>query len=143
MPRFVLLYHICPPGYERPSHWDLMLEVGDTLHTWALRKLPCDWRAAQRKTVAIDPACPPVADNFVVDAEQLGHHRLAYLEYEGPVSGNRGRVHRVDSGTFIGGPKSPKEWRLQLNGQDLRGDIALQSDDAECKSWTLTCKTPG
>ena len=102
MPRFVLLYHACPPNYERPSHWDLMLEVGDALHTWALQELPHDWRAAQRATMAIDSSCPPVATGDAVDAQQLGHHRKSYLEYEGPLSGDRGQVHRIDSGNYFG-----------------------------------------
>lgn len=28
-------------------------------------------------------------------AERIGNHRRAYLEYEGPVSGDRGRVERI------------------------------------------------
>ena len=33
-------------------------------------------------------------------ATRLPDHRLAYLEYEGPVSGNRGVVRRIDSGKY-------------------------------------------
>jgi hypothetical protein len=36
----------------------------------------------------------------VIRAEELGDHRLAYLEYEGPLSGDRGRVRRYDAGEF-------------------------------------------
>ena len=35
MPRYVILQHDTPPGYPRPLHWDLMLEQGRTLRTWA------------------------------------------------------------------------------------------------------------
>ena len=34
------------------------------------------------------------------EAEPLTDHRIAYLDYEGPVSGNRGQVRRVDTGTY-------------------------------------------
>ena len=81
MPRFVLLRHDCPPDYERPSHWDLMLESDGVLRTWRLAALP---------------QTPPDS----MEAEELADHRLAYLEYEGPVGGERGTVSRVDAGTF-------------------------------------------
>lgn len=37
-------------------------------------------------------------DNDPFDAERIPDHRRAYLAYEGPVSGGRGRVVRVASG---------------------------------------------
>ena len=40
MPRFVILLHECPLDFERPTHFDLMLEDGDTLRTWALESEP-------------------------------------------------------------------------------------------------------
>jgi hypothetical protein len=61
-------------------HWDLMLESGDVLHTWALAAEP--------------------APNLPIAAEQLPDHRLIYLDYEGPISGNRGTVTRWDAGRF-------------------------------------------
>jgi hypothetical protein len=30
----------------------------------------------------------------------LANHRRAYLEYEGEISGNRGRVSRIEEGTY-------------------------------------------
>ena len=35
-----------------------------------------------------------------MDAEVLPDHRLAYLDYEGPISGDRGSVTRWDRGTY-------------------------------------------
>ena len=100
MPRFVLLYHDCPADYVRRSHWDLMLESGDMLRTWALQ-LDCrvSWNVRtdeQRKSMLNARHC---ADGNEVAAEQLADHRLRYLEYEGEVSGQRGRVIRVASGS--------------------------------------------
>jgi hypothetical protein len=137
MPRFVLLYHICPSGYERPSHWDLMLEVGDTLHTWALSELLRVWHAAQRATAVIDPACPPLAACDHVAAERLGNHRPVYLEYEGPLSGDRGQVHRIDSGTYVGEPTSPQVWPFELHGDMVHGTIVLQQPSTVNEEWIL------
>jgi hypothetical protein len=75
VPRFVILEH------DHPTlHWDLMLEDEDALRTWRLAEIP----QLNRETAAI----------------YLARHRLMYLDYEGPVSGNRGTVSRWDAGTF-------------------------------------------
>ena len=67
MPRFVVLYHETPPDHDRPPHFDLMLETGQVLRTFALPR----WPAAGEVTAA----------------EALADHRLAYLDYEGPITG--------------------------------------------------------
>src|SRR5205807_4006979 len=100
MPRFVLLYHDCPPSYVRPSHWDLMLECGDALRTWALEELPHDWQAAYARTTARDVNCASLAAENAVVAIQLGDHRREYLHLEGPLSANRGTVIRVAEGNY-------------------------------------------
>ena len=74
MPRFVILQHETDAG----SHYDLMLEVGGVLKTWSLSE-------------------PPEADREVA-CKSLPDHRLAYLDYEGPISGGRGSVTRLGSG---------------------------------------------
>lgn len=78
--RFVLLRHEVPDDYGRPSHWDLLLEHDEACSTWALKELP------GRLVDAADPA--------TVDAQRLPDHRKHYLDYEGPVVGNRGFVRR-------------------------------------------------
>ena len=84
MPRYVILRHELPEhhglGPKRESHWDLMLQCGGVLRTWAMEEAP--------------------ADGVTCRAEALADHRLAYLEYEGPVSGNRGVVSRFDAGQY-------------------------------------------
>ena len=72
--RFVVLKH---DGISDP-HFDFMIEAGESLATW---------RA---------PRWTPVSGDYLT---RLPDHRLAYLEYEGPVSGNRGQVSRVAAGT--------------------------------------------
>ncbi len=105
MPRFVILHHELPSDHQRPSHWDFMIEVGDALRTWALAGEP-------RASAAID-------------AESLTDHRLAYLTYEGPISGNRGRVTRWDEGTYKLLEESAEVLWLRLDGRKCRGVVAL------------------
>ena len=75
MPRFVILEH------DHPFlHWDLMLEVKDGLRAWRLLQGP--------------------ARGATIPATILSLHRKRYLDYEGPVSGNRGKVTRWDGGSY-------------------------------------------
>src|SRR5438105_445251 len=99
MPRFVILEH------DHPSlHWDLLLEAGEMLRAWRL-------------------AAPP-AVNQVVAATANTDHRLLYLDYEGPVSGNRGTVKRWDAGSFTGTLDGDRI-DLMMNGARVRGSVVL------------------
>lgn len=115
MPRFVLLEHTWDG-----VHWDLMLEHGTVLRTWAL-------------------AAPPTAGTDL-PARALPDHRPHYLEYQGPVAGNRGTVRRVDAGTYDVLAWSDDRVRVRLHGTQLVGEIVLfqpegSSDGAS--SWVL------
>jgi hypothetical protein len=142
MPRFVLLYHECPPGYDRPSHWDLMLEAGGSLRTWALLQLPRGWESAQSHTASIYPECADVSSKSSVDAEPLGDHRRDYLEYEGPISAERGQVTRVDAGSFETLSESQQHWQVELRGGRLSGEVILAASKANANGWTLTLNGP-
>lgn len=126
MPRFVLLRHECPPDWEKPSHWDFMLESDGVLWTWELRELPSSWAAALGLEVA--------SDLNTVSAFRLADHRLAYLDYEGPVSGNRGHVTRSDAGNFQWIRQTPERLEVSLDGELLRGSVTLTRDEA----WQLS-----
>src|SRR5688572_30013766 len=106
MPRFVLLEHDHPI-----LHWDLMLESGDSLRTWRLARAP--------------------ERGGDIEAIALPDHRLAYLEYEGPVSGGRGSVSRWDRGTYSTIVAEVKRLELQLCGERVRGRVELQQLDSE------------
>ena len=100
MPRFVILEHDHPM-----RHWDLMLEASGALRTWRLD-------------------APPEA-GCVVAADALSDHRLFYLDYEGPVSGNRGSVVRWDWGQFVIDRELEDEIVLRLQGSRLHGTGCL------------------
>lgn len=88
--RFVVLRH---EGIDDP-HFDLMFErsPGSALVTWR------------------SDIWPLVPDTKLV---QLADHRRAYLDYEGPISGNRGHVRRVTAGTFHLGVAEQTLWRIE------------------------------
>jgi hypothetical protein len=143
MPRFVLLYHECPPNYERPSHWDLMLESGATLRTWALERLPRDWRAIQSLTAKTYPTCASIAQSNAVAAAELGTHRPDYLQLEGPLSGDRGTVIRVAAGSYRSEIEQPDRWRVALAGNELTGYLTLTRLVPDSSQWTLEYEHAG
>jgi hypothetical protein len=107
--RFVILRHEGSGGYKPGVHWDLMLEFGPSLRTWAMAESP----QADRK----------------IAAERLADHRLAYLDYEGPISGDRGAVSRFDAGEFQTVSDLPDELMVVLNGRELHGRLTLLRRD--------------
>lgn len=116
--RFVVLEH-----RWNGVHWDFMLEHGESLRTWALDE--------------------PIVAGAESPARALPDHRLAYLDYEGPISGDRGSVARVDRGVYV-----PLEWtdervRVRLIGRQLVGEAVLwterpERDDAPPMNWKFS-----
>ncbi|MFQ5461635.1 MAG: DNA polymerase ligase N-terminal domain-containing protein [Phycisphaerae bacterium] len=106
--RYVILHHQAPSG----EHWDLMLESGDALLTWQLKSKPVS-----------NEALP-------IEAEKIADHRKAYLEYEGPISGHRGHVTRVDRGELTILESGATEVRFELSGKNLTGVFRLRRDGA-------------
>jgi hypothetical protein len=102
---FALLEHRPDqPSASSPLHWDLLLEVPnqEKLPTWRLLKNPLE---------AADP----------IPAQRIADHRRIYLEYEGPISGGRGHVRRLDRGqTQILHLRDP-ELLVELHGRHLHG----------------------
>jgi hypothetical protein len=116
MARFVILRHDSPPQADRPTHWDLMLEGTDGLATWALAAPPAPGRA--------------------VAATRLADHRALYLDFEGPLSGDRGRVTRWDTGSYHLTAQSATVWQVMLSGRVLRGQLLLEADPHAPARWT-------
>src|SRR5207244_11699328 len=80
------------------------------------------------------PAPPPDDPR---EALAIGDHRLAYLDYEGPVSGKRGTVQKWDAGTYEAVSVSPTHWTLRLHGERWRGTIALRQRREPL--WNVQC----
>ena len=118
MPRFVVLYHDTPPSGERLPHFDLMLEAGSALRTFALPRWPVAGEAI---------ACEALAD-----------HRLAYLDYEGPISGGRGEVTRHEAGVYAIEAETSETLVLRLHGRRLEGTLTLRRHSADSSQWEAT-----
>lgn len=118
LPRFVVLEH-----RWNGVHWDFMLEHGESLRTWAIDS--------------------PIVAGEELPARALPDHRIAYLDYEGPISGDRGSVSRVDAGDYV-----PIEWtadrvRARLQGRQLVGEVVLwrdrpDFDDDPPRNWKFS-----
>jgi hypothetical protein len=123
MPRYVVLLHETPAGYPRLTHFDLMLEDAGVLRTWALERLPS--------------MSEPVA------AERLPDHRLAYLTFEGELTGGRGTVSRVDAGTceVMEGEAIEDDAGIvvvRLAGGQIRGVLRLARDTTGDQRWVAS-----
>jgi len=142
MPRFVLLRHECPPDYEKPSHWDFMLETDGVLRTWSLPQLPTAWAEAfehipkSRHATHRRRAAPITT----VSALPLLDHRLAYLDYEGPLTENRGSVSRCDVGTYQLLEEHPGALSLRLSGALLLATVRLTQRE---QAWSLELISEG
>ena len=100
--RFVILEH------DHPFlHWDLLMEAGEQLASWRLLQ--------------------PLRSGVWIPSESIAPHRRFYLDYEGPVSHNRGSVRRTGHGEFSNFDlQDPKEFlqRHNISDQDP-GDKSL------------------
>jgi hypothetical protein len=99
-----------------------MLENGTALKTWALAGEP-----AVGETIA---------------AESLPDHRTAYLDYSGPLAGEKGRVKRWDHGSFEWLSTSDDEIAIVLVGERASFHVSLRRDAAVDSRWTLEFSTP-
>lgn len=95
-----------------------MLESAGTLKTWACPRAP------ESQTTMI--------------ARSLADHRLAYLDYEGTVSGDRGEVCRWDEGTYEVVRESEGKLVARFEGRKLRGRVVLERASDEPQRWTFS-----
>ena len=110
MSQFAILTH------DHPTlHWDFLLEDGDTLRAWRLAE-------------------PPTLGRSIV-ATPLSAHRRVYLDYEGPISGDRGTVNRWDQGSYQREVWTESEVQLQLFGSHFSAYVLLISQG---ENWLAT-----
>ena len=102
-----------------------MIERGGVLLAWQLLSDPV--------TASGLPSSRPV---WPITAKRIADHRLAYLTYEGPISGDRGRVRRLDAGTVVFDEIAPDRVAIALDGSQIRGGFVLEQAG---ESWTLSC----
>lgn len=92
-----------PPESDVPSHWDMMFEQGESLRTWSI----VDW----------------LVEGQPISAQSKPDHRLAYLQYEGPVSGNRGEVCRVVAGEYHPRLDHAGQYNVSIVSGPLQGEL--------------------
>lgn len=97
--RYVLLKHDWPA-----VHYDLVVERGESLATWAFSDLPGPGAAT---------------------AIELPPHRIEYLDYEGAVTGGRGTVRRIDRGRCDIAETPAGSLTIRLRGELFRGTLRL------------------
>ncbi len=115
--QFVLLKHLMPALAQRPTHWDLMIELGERLLTFEMRELPI---------------CLPRGVTQDIEVTRLADHRRAYLDYEGPLTADtsgtgRGSVERVAGGRaqFVAAATSTLI-RFQLTADELAAECEVR-----------------
>ena len=113
--RFVVLRHVV--GAD-DVHFDLMIDRTDALATWRC------------------PSPPHDADSDGMVCTRLPDHRRLYLDYEGPISGDRGHVERHDHGMCRLVIQGDLDWDLSFQGGRLNGDYRL-TGEATGQSWRL------
>lgn len=131
--RFTILKHsmtLSVPG--RGDHWDLLFENGLTLVTFEVEEF---WRSTN--TTAPSDLAPSSQSAHTQSAHtqsastswatRLPDHRHMYLDYEGPLSGNRGSVKQVTTGTYGVLLADQSQVRVRLSSQALHGTLELQS----------------
>jgi hypothetical protein len=98
------------PGAAPEVHWDLLVEIPgqERLPTWRLSANPIETDA-------------PIA------AARIQDHRRIYLDYEGPLSGERGWVRHLDRGeAHLQHAADPEgEITIELRGRFLNGEFRL------------------
>jgi hypothetical protein len=109
--RTVVLEHQAPGGV----HYDWLLEPPPSQplpegRLWAVR-------------VPLPPSLWTAEGSL--DLELLPPHRREYLDYEGPLSGGRGSVRRIASGTFWPRLWTPQRMRLDVRLGELRAEAEL------------------
>ncbi|HKQ50346.1 MAG TPA: DNA polymerase ligase N-terminal domain-containing protein [Phycisphaerae bacterium] len=110
---FVVLRHEDREGV----HYDLMIDTGAALATWK-----CS-------------GPPESAGESPIFCRQIGDHRRAYLDYEGPISGGRGEVRRHDRGHCEILNQSGDVWTVAFHGWKLNGLYELSRNEGDV--WRL------
>jgi len=99
MPKFTISHHT---GSKDGDHYDLMLEHGEGLRTWRLVN---------------------TAFQVFQIARQIKDHRKSYLDFEGEIPGDRGKVKIWDTGTYAVDEWKDDRIQVALLGRTLKSRI--------------------
>ena len=102
--RFAILQHDYPT-----LHWDIFLQEGNRL---------LSWRGDHHGHF--------LNGGLVV---QTDDHRLVYLDYQGPLTGQRGTVRRIDGGALAWKHRGEHEFIAEIKGQRWQGLLRLKKID--------------
>lgn len=113
--KYVIHHHV-----TECSHYDLMVEEGDTLLTWNINEDDFD----------------DFLSGLPVTGERINDHRKFYLDYSGPISCGRGTVSSCDSGFYEIKIKNENIFQLILQGDRLKGLLTIENyDNSPCRIW--------
>ena len=93
---------------NQPTHWDIMFQVGDTLHSYRIERPPDE----------LEPE-----GTIVV---RITDHAVRFLTYEGSVNKGLGSVEIAEAGTYEVLSETEDERKLLLNGRILKGKFTLK-----------------
>ena len=102
---------------DNPVHWDLMLELENTLETYRL-EIPPDKLSFQQSL-----------------AVKIADHQLKFLTYEGPVNKGSGSVEIAERGKYRITQSDSCESIIEFDGIDLKGVFRLQHIEAQ--NWRI------
>ena len=126
MPRSVVLRHTLPDGSH---HFDWLLEpAGTAAGRDPEERVLIAWRL---------PRPPGQSGPQPIEAIRLPPHRRFYLDFEGPIPGNRGTVERVAEGVAEVLADSPEHFAASLA---LGGDSLTITITGTCRAhptWEL------
>lgn len=98
-----------------------MFPTVQLLHTLPDGSSHVDWMLARDPdgaepllTFRLGAALHDLAAGQSIDAERIDDHRPAYLAYEGPISGGRGEVRRLASGSVEPWVDDPDGWSVEV-----------------------------
>lgn len=114
--RFVVLFHSHP---VEDDHYDLMIDSDEGLLTW---RVPIQ----------------PESISTQIEIVRLSIHRRDYLDYEGPVSKNRGHVTRYDTGRCIVLSESAESLAIEFEGKKLVGHVDLRQSTNDKSIWIFS-----
>jgi len=119
MPIFVIHEH-----HAKNLHWDLRLELGGALKSWALPKMPAKQKGLKRLAI------------------QVPDHDKNYATFEGEIKEGygKGKVKIWDKGNYTLLKRTQKEIEVKFQGKQLHGRYVLINaklgDDK--KNWLFT-----